>query len=112
MESVVPVGEAATLHRIRRIQAITIAWMSVEVVMLLSAAWTARSPALVALGGDSTVELLSATVVMWRFRKQASEHAERRAARIAGGLLFAPIACVVLASAMSLLGYSEPRTSY
>jgi divalent metal cation (Fe/Co/Zn/Cd) transporter len=111
MDSVLPVPAAATFHRIRRIQAITIAWMSVEVVISLSAAWTARSPALVAFGGDSTVELLSATVVLWRFRKQASEDAERRAARIAGGLLFALIAFVVLASAMSLLGYSEPRTS-
>lgn len=33
-------------------------------------------------------------------------------ARIAGGLLFALIAYVVLASVMSLLGYSEPKTSY
>jgi hypothetical protein len=72
MDSVLPVPATATLHRVRRIQAITIAWMSVEVVMSLLAAWTARSPALVAFGGDSTVELLSATVVPWRFRKQTS----------------------------------------
>ena len=101
-----------TLKHIHRIQTITIAWMSAEAALSLWAAWTARSPALAAFGGDSTIELLSATVVLWRFRTPASEHAERRAARIAGGLLFALIAYVVLASAMSLLGYSEPRTSY
>jgi divalent metal cation (Fe/Co/Zn/Cd) transporter len=101
-----------TLNHIQRIQTITIAWMSVEAALSLWAAWTARSPALAAFGGDSAVELLSAAVVLWRFRTRASDHAEQRAARVAGGLLFALIACVVAASAMSLLGYSEPRPSY
>ena len=74
--------------------------------------FSGASPALAAFGGDSAVELISAAVVLWRFRTHASAHAEQRAAHIAGGLLFALIACVVLASALSLLGYSETRTSY
>ena len=86
--------------------------MSVEAALSLWAAWTARSPALAAFGGDSAVELLSAVVVLWRFGIHKSEHAERRAARIAGCLLFALAAYVVLASAMSLLGYSQPKPSY
>ena len=86
--------------------------MSVEAALSLWAAWTARSPALAAFGGDSAVELMSAAIVLWRFRKLASEHAEQRAARIAGGLLFALTFYVVLASTMSLLGYIEPRPSY
>jgi hypothetical protein len=77
----------------------TIAWMSVEAALSLWAAWTARSPALAAFGGDSTIELLS-VVVIWRFRTDASEHAERPAARIAGGLLVALAVYVVLASAI------------
>jgi len=64
------------LKRIERIQTITIAWMSVEDALSLWAAWTARSPALAAFGGDSAVELMSAAVVLWRFRTHASEHAE------------------------------------
>jgi divalent metal cation (Fe/Co/Zn/Cd) transporter len=111
----VSIAQAPTqniLKRIQQIQAITIAWMSVEAALSLWAAWTARSPALAAFGGDSAVELMSAAVVLWRFRAHASERAEKRAARIAGGLLFALIAYVVLASALFLLGYSEPRTSY
>jgi divalent metal cation (Fe/Co/Zn/Cd) transporter len=101
-----------TLRRIQRVQAITIAWMSVEAGVSLWAAWRARSPSLAAFGGDSGVELLSAVVVLWCFRTHASEQAERRAARIAGGLLFALAAYVALASAISLLGYVEPRPSY
>jgi divalent metal cation (Fe/Co/Zn/Cd) transporter len=101
-----------TLRHIQRIQVITIAWMSAEAALSLWAAWKARSPALAAFGGDSAVELFSAAVVLWRFRTPESQHAEKRAARIAGGLLFALAAFVVLASALSLLGYSEPKPSY
>jgi len=84
--------------------------MSVEAVVSLFAAWRARSPALLAFGGDSAIELLSAVVVLWRFRPNAAhEHLERRAARVAGALLFALAAYVVTASVMALLGYSEPK---
>jgi divalent metal cation (Fe/Co/Zn/Cd) transporter len=66
----------------------------------------------VAFGGDSAIELLSAVVVLWRFRNRASDVAEQRAARITGGLLFSLAAYVVFASTMSLLGHNEPQTSY
>lgn len=101
-----------TLRRIRLVQAITIAWMTVEACLSLWTAWTARSPALAAFGGDSAIELLSAIVVLWRFRQHALEHAEKRAAQIAGRLLFVLAVSVVAAAAMSLLGYSEPKPSY
>ena len=112
MVSIGQIPTKDTLKHIQRIQTFTIAWMSAEAALSLWAAWTARSPALTAFGGDSTVELSSAVVVLWRFRTHASDRAEPVAARIAGGLLFALAAYVVLASAMSLLGYNEPRPSY
>ena len=78
--------------------------------MSLFAAWRARSPALLAFGGDSTIELFSAVVVLWRFRASAAhEEVERRAARIAGALLFTLAAYVAITSVASLLGYSEPE---
>jgi len=101
-----------TLRRIRQVQGITIAWMSLEASLSLWTAWSAHSPALAAFGGDSAIELLSAVVVLWRFRHPSSEHAEKRAAQIAGGLLFVLAAGVSLVAAMSLLGYSEPKPSY
>ena len=109
MVSIPQVPTHAVRH-IRRVQAITIVWMSVETAVSLFAAWRARSPALLAFGGDSAIELLSAVVVLWRFRANAlQEQAERRAARIAGLLLFVLAACVVATSAAALLGYSEPK---
>jgi divalent metal cation (Fe/Co/Zn/Cd) transporter len=110
MASIPQIPTHDTIRRIRRIQAITIVWMSVEAGASLSAAWIARSPALLAFGGDSAIELLSAIVVLRRFRVPASqEHAERHASRIAGGLLFFLAAYVAVASALTLLGYSEPK---
>jgi divalent metal cation (Fe/Co/Zn/Cd) transporter len=101
-----------TLGRVRTIQVITVAWMTAEAGVSLFAAWWARSPALVAFGGDSAIELASAVVVLWRFRSSAaSEHLERRAARIAGGLLFALAAGVIATSVMALLSYSEAKPS-
>jgi divalent metal cation (Fe/Co/Zn/Cd) transporter len=101
-----------TARRIVRIQALTLAWMSVEAVVSLGAAWAARSPALLGFGGDSAVELLSAAVVLWRFRLPSrGDHAEQRAARIAGGLLFALAGFVALASVLTLLGHVEARPS-
>ena len=89
MASIVQIPAEAVLKHIRRIQLFTIVWMSVEATLSLWAAWTARSPALAGFGGDSAIELMSAAIVLWRFRTLPSEHAEQRAARIAGGLLVA-----------------------
>ena len=98
------------LQRIQQVQTLTIAWMSVEAVVSLFAAWRAHSPALIAFGGDSAVELFSAAVVLWRFRVSvAHEDAESRAARVVGALLFALAALVAITSVTSLLGYSEPK---
>ena len=80
--------------------------------MSLGAAWKAHSPALLAFGGDSGVELLSAAVVFWRFYSPShGEHAEERASRIAAGLLFALAAFVLTASVLTLLGHVEARPS-
>src|ERR1017187_10236539 len=90
-----------TTRRIVRIQILTLVWMSVEAGGSLGAAWFARSPALLGFGGDSAVELLSAAVVLWRFNSRSrGANAEQRAARIAGGLLFALAAFVAFPSVL------------
>jgi|SRR5579875_151071 len=100
------------LRRIIQLQTLTILWMTVEVVVALGTAWAARSPALLAFGGDSAVELLSASVVFWRFRsEQQSMKAESIAGRAAGGLLFIVAGFVVVTSTLSLFEYREPRPS-
>ena len=99
-------------RRVVRIQILTLVWMTVEAVVSLGAAWFARSPTLLGFGGDSAVEVLSAAVVLWRFYSPSrGDHAERQAARIAGGLLFVLAAFIVIASVLTLLGHVEARPS-
>src|SRR5450755_583080 len=113
MASMLQIASPDAIRRIQRVQTLTIAWMSVEAGVSLFAAWRARSPVLLAFGGDSAIELFSAVVVLWRFRTSAEhEHAEKLAARIAGTLLFALAAFVAVTSVTSLLGYSEPKQTY
>jgi len=98
------------LRQVRKVQTVTIAWMSVEAAVSLFAACRARSPALLAFGGDSAIELFSAVVVLWRFRASAArEDVEKRAARVAGALSFALAAFVAVTSVTILLGYGEPK---
>jgi divalent metal cation (Fe/Co/Zn/Cd) transporter len=102
-----------TIRRIQRIRTVTIVWMTVEAAISLVVAWMTRSPALLAFGGDSAIELLSAIVVLWRFRAHPDqEQSEKLAARIAAVLLFILAAYVTVVSALTLLGYSEPKTAY
>jgi divalent metal cation (Fe/Co/Zn/Cd) transporter len=113
MASVLHVPLQGAIRRVRHIQIVTIVWMSVEAGVSLSATWRARSPALAAFSGDSAVELLSAAVVLWRFgSRDVQERAEKNASRVAGTLLFALAAFVVIASAATMLGFGEPKPSY
>src|SRR5271170_1773897 len=95
-------------RKVLQLQVITLIWMSVEAIVSLGTAWSSRSPALFAFGGDSLIELLSAAVVFWRFRFTLGD---ARAARIAGGLLFALAGFVVLTSILNFVGYREARPS-
>jgi divalent metal cation (Fe/Co/Zn/Cd) transporter len=95
-------------RRVLRLQVFTILWMTLEGAISLGAARNSHSPALLAFGGDSLVELLSAGVVFWRFRFSSNE---ARAARIAGALLFVLAGLVVLASVLNFAGYREAQRS-
>jgi divalent metal cation (Fe/Co/Zn/Cd) transporter len=93
-------------RRVVRLQIITLVWMSVEALVSIGAAWHAHSPSLFAFGGDSLIELLSAIVVLSRFRLELNE---ARAARTAGVLLFMLAALVALTSSLNFFGYREAK---
>jgi divalent metal cation (Fe/Co/Zn/Cd) transporter len=93
------------------LQGVTLAWMLVEFGVSAYAAVTAHSPAMLAFGSDSLVELLSATVVLLQWIPRMSI-SERRASRTAGVLLFV-LAVVVAAIAVASLALRlRPATSY
>ena len=112
MSDVIVPLQPDVLRRILRIQVFTLVWMGLEAAVSLGAAWRAHSPALLAFGGDSAIELVSALVVYWRFRYYSTAmNAEESATRIAGGLLFVLAAYVLLGSGAALLGKREVHSS-
>ena len=92
------------------LQSVTILWMLVESGVSLYAAITAHSLALLAFGGDSFVEFLSAGVALLAFVPSFFLSRDR-AARCAGILLFALAAVIVVSVPLALLSGSQPETS-
>jgi divalent metal cation (Fe/Co/Zn/Cd) transporter len=92
------------------LQGVTLAWMLVEFGVAAYAAATAHSPALLAFGSDSLVELLSATVVLLQWVPKLAI-SERRASRTAGGLLFVLAGVVAAIAVASFVLRMRPETS-
>ena len=88
---------AADLRLALRLTGLTLAWMAIEGAAALWLGAHSRSLLLEGFGADSVVEMGSAAVLWWRLSAEASgrlgaaeiESAERRASKIAGGLLYA-----------------------
>ncbi len=104
-----------------RLEVLTISWMLVEASASIGAGVMAGSVLLLAFGVDSVIELISASVLFHRLRKEASgagkdgaeiEALEHRTARIAGYLLYVLAAYVVLQSGYGLLHRHTAETSW
>ena len=87
---------------------LTIAWMVIEAAVTLWSGYIAHSITLLAFGFDSIIELISASVLVWRLNVELrhgqafSEEAEQRASKIGGALLFALAAYVMISAGWSL----------
>lgn len=98
-------------RHVRRLQVVTLLWMLAECATALLAAWRARSPVLLAFGADSFVELLSAAVVLLQFVPYFTL-SKRRAARLAGILLFILAGVITFTSIVALWKGVLPETSW
>jgi divalent metal cation (Fe/Co/Zn/Cd) transporter len=99
-----------TNHRVLWLQSITLVWMLVECGVSLYGAVSSHSPALLAFGADSFVELLSATVVLLAIIP-SFPLTNNRAARFAGILLFVLAGAIALLAALALVYRVSPETS-
>jgi divalent metal cation (Fe/Co/Zn/Cd) transporter len=84
--------------------------MLVECGAALFAAAVAHSPAMLAFGSDSLVELLSATVVLLQFLPRFSI-SEERASRAASVLLFALAIVVAVIAILAITLHLRPEAS-
>jgi divalent metal cation (Fe/Co/Zn/Cd) transporter len=92
------------------LQIATLVWMLLELGISAFAAFTAHSPAMLAFGSDSLVELFSAAIVLLQW-SPGMRISERTAHRAAGVLLFV-LAAVVAAIAIGALALRmQPETS-
>jgi len=85
--------------------------MLAECGLSLYAAAAAHSPAMLAFGSDSFVELLSAGIVLLQFTPRVSIP-ERKASRVAGALLFILAFIVCITAMVSLVWRRRPETSW
>jgi FtsH-binding integral membrane protein len=106
-----PSIDQSTSRHIVRLQMLTLTWMFVECGVALFSAYKSQSPALLAFGSDSFVELLSASVVLLQFLPSFALPPQR-AARIAGILLFVLAGVVCLESIAALARGIQPDTSW
>jgi divalent metal cation (Fe/Co/Zn/Cd) transporter len=102
---------AEVRQRVVRLQAITLAWMTVECGVSLAGAAAAHSPALLAFGADSFVELLSAVIVLLQFLPSFPLN-KVRAAQSTGVLLFLLAAVVAVSATLALVRRVHPETSF
>lgn len=98
------------VRRARLLAWITIAWNVAEAVVAIAAGLAASSIALVGFGLDSTVEVMSAVVIVWQLQG-VPEDRERRALQLIAVSFFALAAYVVVQSSYDLLARSEPDAS-
>ena len=104
------VQNAPPRTRVFWLQGVTLVWMVIEFGVSAYAAITAHSPAMLAFGSDSLVELMSATVVLLQWVPGVSV-SERKATRAASILLFV-LALVVVGTAFASLALRlRPETS-
>ncbi|MEY2523932.1 MAG: hypothetical protein QOJ66_2497 [Ilumatobacteraceae bacterium] len=88
----------------------TIVWNVVEAVVAIAAGTAASSIALIGFGLDSTVEVMSAVVIVWQFRGLAEDR-ERRALKLIAVSFFALATYVGVQAIVDLLRRSEPKSS-
>jgi divalent metal cation (Fe/Co/Zn/Cd) transporter len=106
------------IRQARLAEALTLAWMAVELVVALWAGIAARSVALTTFGVDSGIELFTAAVVLRLFvlhtertTEEELDARERQASRLVGWGLYGLIAYILATSVWSLASGSRPESS-
>ncbi len=100
----------SSTSRIWWLGGVSVAWMCVECGVSLYAALTASSPALLAFGADSLVELLSASLVLMQYIPGVRLSRER-AERAAGSLLFLLAGVVAAVAVLGFVFARKPEVS-
>lgn len=100
--------------RVRLLSWLSLAWMSVEGAVAISAGLVASSIALVGFGLDSVIEGVASVIIIWRFSgdRVFSHAAEQRAQKLVAVQFFLLAPYVGVESVRALLGGEHPAVSW
>ena len=105
-------GPGRLRRRGLRLEYASIAWMTAEATIAITAGIAARSIALTGFGLDSVIELASATVVIWQLRGEArGQDRDTRAVRLIGVTFFALAAYLTAESILTWSPGAQPSQS-
>ena len=106
-----PADQLAGLRRRGfRLEYASMAWMTAEAAVAVTAGIIASSIALTGFGLDSVIEFFAAAIVIWQLRGEGEER-ETRAVRLIGVTFFALAAYLTVESIRDLGGHARPGQS-
>jgi hypothetical protein len=88
----------------------SLAWMTAEAAVAITAGVVASSLALVGFGLDSVIEFFAAAIVIWQLRGEiAGQERETRAVRLIGVTFFALAVYLAVEGIRDLVGQARPE---
>lgn len=102
------------IRRAKTLSWLSLAYMTAEGTIAITAAMIASSVALLGFGLDSTIEGLASIIVIWRFtgRRRLSQHAERRAQRLVAISFFLLAPYIAHDALRTLINAQHPSISW
>jgi divalent metal cation (Fe/Co/Zn/Cd) transporter len=104
------VVQASLIRRGLLLEYLTLGWNVVGVVIVVAAAYKARSVALAGFGLDSLIEIFASIIVVWQLLG-INQHRERLALRLIGAAFFALALYILAQITVTLLTRTHPAPS-
>jgi divalent metal cation (Fe/Co/Zn/Cd) transporter len=106
-------GRTALIRRIKLLSWLSLAWMSAEGAIGVTAGILANSIALIGYGLDSTIEGIASIVIIWRFTgtRIHSEQAESNAQKVVAISFFLLAPYIIVEALRRLLAGQQPQAS-
>jgi divalent metal cation (Fe/Co/Zn/Cd) transporter len=108
------VGRDRLIRRAKTLSWVSLAYMTVEGAVAITAAMLAGSVALLGFGLDSAIEALASIIVIWRFTgsRRLSAYAEQRAQKLVAISFFLLAPYIAQDALRTLINANHPSTSW
>jgi divalent metal cation (Fe/Co/Zn/Cd) transporter len=106
--------DATLVRRVKLLSWLSLAWMTAEGAIGVTAGILANSIALIGYGLDSTIEGIASIVIIWRFtgHRLHSDHAEGRAQKVVAVSFFLLAPYIIIGALDRLLTSQEAQPSW